>query len=594
MCCLHTQFKCASSQTVCGSSGKWDSCFQRTVADPYQFDAATTNGVVCYDPYFNTTATVILINDGGTINTHNVTITIEYTPDSNSSKSHQISYYFQVVEDGDYFSLCGASYCRWNNVPIASTYLYQEISNDLSGFTTLTVEIVNAITAVGVNEIATFKWKLFCYDNPPPTPAPVSPVVTPTSNPTILPTNPSISPSQLPTNIPTLNPTMIPSSKPTTSPTTLPTTLPTISPTTFSPSKHPTDIPSGPPSGNPTGSPEYDPFSSTLATSRVSTTHRATTTQLSTVIQTSVAIVTTNPPTSRVSFTTETTIETHIPTTSVNSFSTTDESSDIVPTKESTQISTQIEALTTETEDTRQTNMTITHTYSLSSDTSTVETQSPTLLNSDNSGDTDESIVDILIYAGGGLVLGIIISIACFVIILKRKNSVKQNVTSTNSTNHVKSISMHSLKIESNQEQNNINNSNKNNIDVLEMELNGKNVKNLNVIGETCVTVEGEANDKSPEGGVLDGEHAHLMNLDSLEGGKHVVQLNHKEFDHDSDNPVKIKYTDDVAIANGGVVEHDNAPSSDRNSDDSDTNSYEDMYTYDVQKCHDETTKGDS
>ena len=73
----------------------------------------TTNGVVCYYPYFNTTADVRLLNDGGTVTTHDVTITIKYTPNDDFSKSHQESHGFQVVEGDDYFQICGGSYCRW-------------------------------------------------------------------------------------------------------------------------------------------------------------------------------------------------------------------------------------------------------------------------------------------------------------------------------------------------------------------------------------------------------------------------------------------------------------------------------------------------
>ena len=222
--------KCVSSQTACGSSGRWDSCFHSVSTAQSLFAARTTNGVVCYDPYLNTTAHVRLNNDGGSINTHNVTLTIEYTPGDDSSKSHQAFYDFQLVEGDDYFAFC-AGYCRWNDVPIISTYLYQEISNDLNGFTNITVEIVNATTAVGVYEINTFKYKLFCYDTPAPIIA---------SNPTII---PSDEPSHS-TNIPTFNPTLIPSSTSTTS-------------TSPNPSKNPTHIPTAPPSKNPTGSPIY-------------------------------------------------------------------------------------------------------------------------------------------------------------------------------------------------------------------------------------------------------------------------------------------------------------------------------------------------
>ena len=109
------------------------------------------------------------------------------------------------------------------DVPIISTYLHQEISNDLSGFTTLTVEIVNATTTVGVYEIVGFECKLFCYNTSRPTPAPVVSII-PTNNPSIMPTkvptvvpsnsNPTIAPTDDLT-APTPSPTLAPANPPT-------------------------------------------------------------------------------------------------------------------------------------------------------------------------------------------------------------------------------------------------------------------------------------------------------------------------------------------------------------------------------------------
>ena len=170
-----------------------------------------------------------------------MTITIKYTPDNDTSTSYHVSHEFQVVRDGDYFAFC-RGLCRWNDVPIISTYLYQDISHDLSGFTTLTVEVVNQTTTVGINEIVGFDYKLFCYNtSPPTTPAHVLSGSTPTTNPTLMPTIVPTVVSLNPMATPTNNPTTFPTPTPTDDPTPLPTD-PHIE-NTNNPRSNPTQIP---------------------------------------------------------------------------------------------------------------------------------------------------------------------------------------------------------------------------------------------------------------------------------------------------------------------------------------------------------------
>ena len=601
---IHAQFKRASSQSTCG---KWDSCFNRNSNQQQSFDITTSNGIVCYDPYFNTTADVRLNRDD-TITTHNVTITIKYTPEGNSSKSHQVSHDFQLVEGDDYFLVCGGSdgsgFCRWDDAPIIGTYLYQEISHDLSGFTTLTFELVNATTAVGVHEIVGLVNKLFCYNTSPlPTPDPVVSGSTPTTNPTAMPTTvpsavltapsptdipiddtnnptqsptlhptrlpsdmpsddptpaPTNEPSNLPTDTPTLNPTPLPTLRPTNDPAKAPTTPnPTKAPTkapsnspTGPPSDFPTDMLTGPPSENPTESPPDDP-TSTPVTGEINTTQIATTTKDTSVVTTTTKTPPSSMPTNTAPLTTETTEK------STNTY---------MPSSEPTR------------------DPLIGHPSTLPvRSVQIVPTELPTSSSTDdaNSASLGYSLT-IVIYVGCGVLLGIIISIGCFVIILRRKFG-KQPATPEN--RHVMSISMQSVK--SNEQQGNV--KSRNNIDILEMEFKAKNRNNLNVVNETRMTVEGEADEHLQEGGVLHGEHAYVAGH-VLEGGKNVVQLNRKEDDRDSDAEVSIKYDD--KITDGDIDKRNRiAPSGDENGDDSVSNEYEDMYN--VQNCDDQTTKGD-
>lgn len=176
------------------------------------------------------------------------------------------------------------------------------------------------------------------------------------------------------------------------------------------------------------------------------------------------------------------------------------------------------------------------------SNPSVVPTHSPTTLDDRNSDDTNDGgstnvssdIVTTVIYAGVGvIILGIIISIACFVFVSKRK-SVKQNATTMN--NQVNSTSMQPIKKNENDIKHN------DVIDTLEIEFNAQKQNNLNVDNEMRMTVEGEPDEYSQEGDVDHGEHAHVS---ALKDEDNTTQLNEKENEHDSDTEASIKYTHD-------------------------------------------------